>query len=437
MFISLYRYKMNTTRQYVFIAIAVMFLISVLSAQAANVSQDVTLQTTGGADVTLIASSDFDTLTIGTNSFTFDLSGTQSVTLRDVDKQVMNSNVVGVNHTCGSGNSEITFSASKAASVIVTMEGFACSSGGGGGGGGGSSSSGGGGTTSSTQTTTTTTTTTTATTSAVTAIPAPVTQTASPYLAGAPPPPVGLGTGVVTIAPVPSGTLFPGIMQLSRGLKVGSSGEDVTALQEALASMPDIYPEGRVTGYFGSLTKMAVAKFQMKYGLVSSASDPGYGYVGPMTRVKLQGMFGSTGAALPPQAAVPAIVSSALTRELNPGADGTDVTQLQAFLAADPSLYPEGKVTGYYGSLTVAAVKRFQARYGIKQLGRVGPQTMAKLNELMGTSVPPPMEQPLLSAPGASSQTSDDAVAKAALQKQINDLQALISSLSQQIQTAQ
>lgn len=421
---------MNKTRLSFFaVALAVLFLVSMSSAQAATVSQDVTIKTTNNADVTLLASSAFDTLTIGSNSFTFALSGTQSVTLRDVDKQVMNSNVTGVKHTCGSSNSEISFSASNAASVTITMEGFACSSGGGG---GGSSSSGGGGTTSSTQTTTTTTTT-TATTSVATTTPASVTQTTSPYLAGAPPPAVPLGS----VAPIPEPTVavFPGIMQLKRALKVGLSGADVTALQEALASMPDVYPEGKVTGYFGALTKAAVGKFQMKYGVVSSSADIWYGYVGPMTRAKLQEIFGSTGAALPPQAAVPAITSSALTRELNPGAEGTDVIQLQAFLAADPSLYPEGKVTGYYGPLTVAAVKRFQARYGITQLGRVGPQTMAKLNELIGSVTP--TEQPLLSAPGVSNQTSDDAAAKAALQKQINDLQALMNSLSQQIQAAQ
>lgn len=390
---------------------------------AVTVSQDVTIKTTNGVDVTLLAGSAFDTLTIGSDSFTFDLSGTQSVTLRDADTQVMKSNVTGVNHTCSGSNSEITFSASNAASVIVTMEGFACSSGGGG---GGSSSSGGGGTTSSTETTTTTTTTTTATTPVATATPAPVTQTTSPYLAGAPPPPV------VTVAPVMSGTAFPGIMQLSRGLTVGSTGEDVTALQEALRTMPDIYPEGTVSGYFGSLTKAAVAKFQMKYGIVSSSSDAGYGSVGPMTRAKLQEVFGggySSGVMSSPVAT--ATASAVLTRRLNIGSEGTDVTQLQAYLAADLSLYPEGKVTGYYGSLTAAAVKRFQARYGIDQVGWVGPQTMAKLNEVMGQGVS------ISQAPVSTGTSPSDDQARAALQNQIQDMQALVNSLTQQVQAAQ
>jgi hypothetical protein len=71
-----------------------------------------------------------------------------------------------------------------------------------------------------------------------------------------------------------------------------------------------------------------------------------------------------------------------LTQELQVGSTGAQVTALQEFLAADSSIYPQGLVTGYFGSLTRAAVMRFQARYGISQVGRVGPQTKAKINAL-------------------------------------------------------
>src|SRR5258708_21669498 len=47
----------------------------------------------------------------------------------------------------------------------------------------------------------------------------------------------------------------------------GASGPDVAALQEFLKTMPDVYPEGSVTGYFGSLTEKTVKKFQAKYCL--------------------------------------------------------------------------------------------------------------------------------------------------------------------------
>lgn len=71
-----------------------------------------------------------------------------------------------------------------------------------------------------------------------------------------------------------------------------------------------------------------------------------------------------------------------LIKDLRQGMTGAEVSALQAALAADPSIYPEGKITGYYGALTVKAVKRFQAKHGIEQVGNVGPKTLKKLNEL-------------------------------------------------------
>jgi len=48
-------------------------------------------------------------------------------------------------------------------------------------------------------------------------------------------------------------------------LQMGSRGKDVEGLQKCLAKDPEIYPEGKITGYFGSETKEAVIKFQEKY----------------------------------------------------------------------------------------------------------------------------------------------------------------------------
>lgn len=81
-----------------------------------------------------------------------------------------------------------------------------------------------------------------------------------------------------------------------------------------------------------------------------------------------------------------------ITAQASVGATGSNVTNIQAFLASNPSFYPQGLVTGYYGSLTLAAVQRFQAFYGIVSsgtptstgYGRVGPSTMAKMNALIG-----------------------------------------------------
>lgn len=74
-----------------------------------------------------------------------------------------------------------------------------------------------------------------------------------------------------------------------------------------------------------------------------------------------------------------------LTGQMGFGSQGVNVTNLQTFIAANPSIYPEGLVTGYFGGLTVKAVKNFQAFYGFQQVGRVGPVTLAKMNDLIAT----------------------------------------------------
>lgn len=71
-----------------------------------------------------------------------------------------------------------------------------------------------------------------------------------------------------------------------------------------------------------------------------------------------------------------------LPRELQIGMSGNDVTALQRFLASDRSIYPEGTISGYFGQLTRNAVARFQARFGVASVGRVGPQTLAYLRTL-------------------------------------------------------
>ncbi|MFZ2556245.1 MAG: peptidoglycan-binding protein [Minisyncoccia bacterium] len=72
-----------------------------------------------------------------------------------------------------------------------------------------------------------------------------------------------------------------------------------------------------------------------------------------------------------------------INRSLDVGSTGADVSELQAFLAKDATLYPQGLVTGYYGFLTKAAISNFQSRNGIDAVGRVGPITRAALNAQM------------------------------------------------------
>jgi len=87
-----------------------------------------------------------------------------------------------------------------------------------------------------------------------------------------------------------------------------------------------------------------------------------------------------------------AFAMTSLSSQLDVGASSADVSNLQTLLATDASIYPEALVTGYFGSLTQAAVKRFQCREGIvcsgdaasTGYGRVGPSTLARLNTYVG-----------------------------------------------------
>ena len=84
--------------------------------------------------------------------------------------------------------------------------------------------------------------------------------------------------------------------------------------------------------------------------------------------------------------------AASISTQMSIGSRGADVTTLQTYLAANPDLYPSGLVTGYFGLLTQAGVQRFQAAQGIVSsgtpastgYGRVGPMTLARLNQLMG-----------------------------------------------------
>lgn len=89
---------------------------------------------------------------------------------------------------------------------------------------------------------------------------------------------------------------------LSMNLPIGSVHPQVAMLQRLLnahgflvATEGDGSP-GKETQKFGSLTQEAVRKFQCAKGIACEGdeSSTGYGFVGPRTRVALQGMTAST-----------------------------------------------------------------------------------------------------------------------------------------------
>ena len=151
--------------------------------------------------------------------------------------------------------------------------------------------------------------------------------------------------------------------------------KDVESLQKVL-NLEEVYPENIVSGYFGNLTKKAVIAFQNKYGIA-----PASGYVGPLTRIKLNELYGGKAPALP-QTTPP--VTGELIGPFAIGMRSEQVKLLQTLLSNDLEVYPEAKITGYYGSITAKAVKKFQAKYGIEETSIAGPATRAKINEILG-----------------------------------------------------
>lgn len=91
-----------------------------------------------------------------------------------------------------------------------------------------------------------------------------------------------------------------------------------------------------------------------------------------------------------------------LTKQLTKGINDEEVKVLQAVLATDPEIYPEGYTTGYFGSLTEKAMKKFQKKAGLTETGRADGQTIWRINELLAEGagrsgkIPPG----LLRAPG-------------------------------------
>lgn len=75
-----------------------------------------------------------------------------------------------------------------------------------------------------------------------------------------------------------------------RNLDVGMSGEDVAELQTYLQEKGFLYvPLGVAKGYFGAVTKSAVAAYQNAYGIVPYMGN--YGYFDAVTRLHVTSML--------------------------------------------------------------------------------------------------------------------------------------------------
>jgi peptidoglycan hydrolase-like protein with peptidoglycan-binding domain len=76
-----------------------------------------------------------------------------------------------------------------------------------------------------------------------------------------------------------------------RNLMVGSTGQNVVVLQGLLSELGYLnVPVSTPLGYFGSLTKSAVAQYQLSRGILSAT-----GYFGPQSKIAMHEQFSSRG----------------------------------------------------------------------------------------------------------------------------------------------
>jgi peptidoglycan hydrolase-like protein with peptidoglycan-binding domain len=82
-------------------------------------------------------------------------------------------------------------------------------------------------------------------------------------------------------------------------------------------------------------------------------------------------------------AGLTAEVRSVLKEGLSEGMSGDDVKKIQELLATDASIYPEGKITGFFGPLTKEALKRFQKKHALNEDGTLNKDTRAVLEKYL------------------------------------------------------
>lgn len=176
---------------------------------------------------------------------------------------------------------------------------------------------------------------------------------------------------------VNSSSIEPQTTSSYKLLQNGDENNDVLKLQKALKSL--YYFNYAATGTYGKITEKAVQEFQEENGLVPT------GIADPATQEMLyngESLVKSPNAPTPtpkptvkPTAAPTAISSLNIT--LKQGQTSTDVMFMQKQLAKLG--YFNNAATGYYGSITVSAVKNFQSKNGLTVDGVAGPSTLKLL----------------------------------------------------------
>ena len=156
-------------------------------------------------------------------------------------------------------------------------------------------------------------------------------------------------------------------------LRLGDNGPEVVNLQQRLQQLG--YFDRRPTGFFREITREAVVKFQQSQGLIVD------GVVGPQTEAVLMGRRSRpTGRLETPIPTASLNVKNISKQVLQRGNSGSEVRVLQQTMQS-AGIY-NGPVTGYFGSLTEAAIEDFQKSQGLKVDGIYGSATRSRLQAL-------------------------------------------------------
>lgn len=137
---------------------------------------------------------------------------------------------------------------------------------------------------------------------------------------------------MVQLAALSGGSVSTGTA-ITSDLTIGSTGAQVSALQSALVAQGHlVMPAGVAMGYFGSLTKSAVMKWQAANGVSAT------GYFGPISRAKFNGSAGATGTV--PGATVGSGTTGSTSGSIStPGVEGTVTVSLNPSPASGTKLY--------------------------------------------------------------------------------------------------
>lgn len=80
----------------------------------------------------------------------------------------------------------------------------------------------------------------------------------------------------------------------------------------------------------------------------------------------------------------PELIASAAARPMRALSKISAPLVYLSVLATDKEIYPEGIISGFFGTITERAVKRFQNRHGLAETGVIDSNTLSKFNEVFG-----------------------------------------------------